>query len=78
MKTELWSHQVAAIAQATEVAAAGFRGFGIWHEMGAGKTRTAIEVIDSTLGAQRILVVCPKSVMPVGFALKVGVDAKVP
>ena len=34
-------------------------------EMGTGKTRTAIEVIKAREDVRRVLVVCPKAVIPV-------------
>lgn len=59
MTATLWPHQEVAIGRALM-----HPGFMLAHEMGVGKSRTAIEVLDRT-DRQRVLVLCPKSVVDV-------------
>ena len=59
----LWRHQVDGVASALD-AIKRTNGAALLWEMGAGKTRGAIEVM-LRLGAERVLVVCPKVVVPV-------------
>lgn len=59
MSPPLWHHQTEAVA---EIIAS--RGWMIPHDMGTGKTRTAIEaMVESKV--QRVLIMCPKNVVPV-------------
>jgi hypothetical protein len=55
--TGMWAHQADALAFAAKRPGVVFD-----HGMGGGKTRTAIEVAIAT-GAQKILIVCPKSLV---------------
>ena len=59
----LWGHQVAGVAYAID-AIERTGGAALLWEMGAGKTRGALEVM-LRLGARRVLVVVPKVVVPV-------------
>jgi len=61
--SDLWEHQKDGVAFAMRsIAEVG--GAALFWEMGTGKTRGAIEVM-LRLGAERVLVVCPKVVVPV-------------
>lgn len=62
MNPPLWQHQLNAIDLATCELTHGRGGFGLWHDMATGKTRTAIEIA-ILVGAQRVLVVCPANVI---------------
>ena len=62
----LWGHQVAGVACALD-AIGRTGGAALLWEMGAGKTRGALEVM-MRLGARRVLVVAPKVVVPVWSA----------
>ena len=55
-----WEHQKEAIEMAMQYPG----GIGIFHDMGTGKTFTAIEIANR-MGALRVLVLCPKSVIDV-------------
>lgn len=61
MTEPLWAHQERAIELALPALDTG-GGFGIWHGMGTGKTRTALEILD-IIGIDRVLIVCPKTVL---------------
>ena len=61
----LWTHQQEAIEWAD-----GRRDVLLWIGMGAGKTRTTLEIIKRMMLAgsiRRILVGCPKAVIPAWF-----------
>jgi len=61
--SDLWEHQKEGVAFAMRsIEAVG--GAALFWEMGTGKTRGALEVM-LRLGADRVLVVCPKIVVPV-------------
>lgn len=71
LKTKLWSHQREmsdAMTKYTtgwdEINNRGYHGVGIWAGMGTGKTLATIEYLMSH-GYRRILIACPKAVIPV-------------
>jgi SNF2 family DNA or RNA helicase len=54
--TEPWPHQRAAVAIAAKVP-----GYGLWWEMGTGKTKGAIDIA-RYIEAKRVLVICPNEI----------------
>ena len=58
-QTTPWKHQIVAYNMAMK-----FDGFYLAHDMGAGKSKTAIDIANG-LDAKVILIVCPKSVINV-------------
>lgn len=59
LKHDLWQHQLQAFHYAIQ-----FRGSGLFMGLGSGKTMTTI-ALATNLDAKRILVICPKHVIPV-------------
>lgn len=73
-KTTPWPHQIAALNLAIKKDA-----YYLAHDMGTGKTKTAIDIINAK-GAQRVLIWCPKSVVdvwPYQFALHSHTEYKI-
>ena len=63
-RSEPWAHQRTGLEMMLLAFEAGFPGFALAMDMGTGKTKTAIDAV-SNLGCARVLVLCPKSVVPV-------------
>lgn len=58
-KTKPYAHQVHAVTEASKWA-----GYLIAHDMGTGKTKTAVDLL-TAVDARRVLILCPKSVISV-------------